>query len=460
MKALLILAGMALAAAAVAPELDSWMANCDGSTGYQGIEVNVQQIESTSDDVYVHSTGIPSHSIGPWAANPNNATDQSHLFQIPRTPQVATNNTNTPLGAMGVFVNGVPMFNAKDGMKYNNQWNQNAVVAEAISFDTCLGHPSMPGTYHYHQVPECLQTELGDLGLDHSPIIGWAFDGFPVYGPYGYSNPTDPGSAVVRLESSYRKRAITVRQTRPDGTPLNPPQYGPVVSAQYPLGLYLEDFEYVTGLGDLDTFNGRFGVTPDYPAGTYAYFATVDALGDSAYPYLLGPQYYGVPESANFPQGTVTVPASATEHEACLPQTYCTAGTSASGCTALISATGTASASASSGFQLTAVGGEGAKDGLFFFGTNGRQANTWGNGTSWQCVIPPIKRAGVLASSGSTGQCDGTFVQDLNQRWQQKPAQNPGAGATLQAQLWYRDPQNTSNQTTSLSDAIEVLVGP
>lgn len=48
-------------------------------------------------------------------------------------------------------------------------------------------------------------------------------------------------------------------------------------------------------LGELDEYNGRFAVTPEYPAGTYAYYATVDASGDAAYPYLIGPQYYGIP---------------------------------------------------------------------------------------------------------------------------------------------------------------------
>ena len=139
---------------------------------------------------------------------------------------------------------------------------------------------------------------------------------------------------------------------------------------------------------------------------------------------------------------------------------YCTAGTSAAGCQATLSASGTPSATAPSGFVVSATGVEGQKDGLFFFGANGRQANPWGNGTSFQCVVPPVKRAGLLAAVGTSGLCDGAFAQDLNARWSAQPAQNPGAGAVVQTQLWYRDPLNTSNQTTSLSDAIEYAVGP
>jgi hypothetical protein len=141
-------------------------------------------------------------------------------------------------------------------------------------------------------------------------------------------------------------------------------------------------------------------------------------------------------------------------------ESYCTAGTSAAGCQATLSASGTPSASAASGFQLQATGVEGNKDGLFFYGTNGRQLNPWGSGTSYQCVIPPVRRAGLLAATGTSGACDGSFNQDLNARWSAKPAHNPGSGAVVQAQLWYRDPNNTSNQTTSLSDAIEFTVGP
>ena len=139
---------------------------------------------------------------------------------------------------------------------------------------------------------------------------------------------------------------------------------------------------------------------------------------------------------------------------------YCTAGTSASGCRATLSTSGTPSATAPSGFFVHADDVEGSKSGLFYWSTNGQIANPWGNGTSWNCVALPSFRSAPLAGSGTGGLCDGGFSYDLTARWQQKPAGNPGPGAVTQLQLWYRDPQNTSNQTTSLSDAVEFTVCP
>ncbi len=139
---------------------------------------------------------------------------------------------------------------------------------------------------------------------------------------------------------------------------------------------------------------------------------------------------------------------------------YCAAGTSFSGCTALISACGVPSASAPSGFNVSAVEVEGKKRGLFFWGANGRQANPWGNGTSSQCVVPPVIRGALLPETGTQGLCDGTHTYDLNARWTARPSQSPNAGTVAQAQFWFRDPFNTSNRKTSLSDAIEFLVNP
>jgi len=142
---------------------------------------------------------------------------------------------------------------------------------------------------------------------------------------------------------------------------------------------------------------------------------------------------------------------------------YCTAGTSANGCQATLSAKGLPSATCPSGFQVAAADVEGNKNGIFFLGVNGQQANAWGNGTSFQCVVPPVKRAGLLIGAGAPNTCNGNFSQDFNALWCPscpKPGHNPGVGTTAQVQLWYRDPQNTSNQTTSLSDALEFTMCP
>jgi hypothetical protein len=88
-----------------------------------------------------------------------------------------------------------------------------------------------------------------------------------------------------------------VRNTYANGTSVTP---GPPVNATYPLGRYREDYEYIDHPEPdyLDEHNGRFCVTPEYPNGTYAYFCTVDENWNSAYPYVVGPTFYGVKTGA------------------------------------------------------------------------------------------------------------------------------------------------------------------
>ena len=142
---------------------------------------------------------------------------------------------------------------------------------------------------------------------------------------------------------------------------------------------------------------------------------------------------------------------------------YCTAGVSAVGCVPALSATGVASASGASGFVLTASGLEGQVPAIVFHGSSGRQAAPWGTSSSFQCVVPPVRRTPLQTSGGQAGLCSGSFSIDLNAVWCPgcpKPQQNPGVGALVQAQAWYRDPANTSNQTTGLSRALELQVQP
>jgi len=213
-------------------------------------------------------------------------------------------------------------------------WRRNAAFGEAQTFDYCLGHQPGNGTYHYHVNPVCLRAQLGDnlvavknsrvgttyqemtSGWKHSPILGWAQDGYPIYGPYGYTDPKNPNSTIKRIVSGYQLRSITTRTSLPTWSlpnhtgisqQLTSSQYGPPVSATYPLGRYLEDYDYIQGFGDLDQYNGRTTVTPDFPNGTYAYFVTIDANGNPAFPYVIAGQYYGTASAGSAQTVTGTV---------------------------------------------------------------------------------------------------------------------------------------------------------
>lgn len=303
-----------LGAHAQGPEVTSWIVNHTISTGYSGIPSNVQSVYYNTTDVYVSCTCIPGYDIGPWTGDPNIPSNQDFCYKITRNPIENTGTkVTTPLGHIGVWTNGVSIYNAKDAFSYNNYgiWNQDALYNEGSSFDECLGHPAPSGEYHNHVNPTCLYEDTDDS--NHSPLIGYAFDGFPIYGANAYSNTTG-GGGIRRMLTSYRKRSITDRTTLPDGTVLSSTYYGPAINASNPLGKYIEDYEYVAGLGDLDQYNGRFCVTPEYPSGIYAYFVTIDSTYNPVYPYVLGPQYYGTVQAGNSGPGSAhnTIPGSAT----------------------------------------------------------------------------------------------------------------------------------------------------
>ena len=130
--------------------------------------------------------------------------------------------------------------------------------------------------------------------IGHSPIIGWAYDGNPIYGPNAYSSKT--GGSIRPLKSGYKERD-TLSPNRPS-------------ESIYLKGFFIEDYVY-TGSGDLDEHNGRFGITPEYPNGVYAYFTTinndlVESTGIFAnykkpiFPYAIGPSYKSKPIDFNF----------------------------------------------------------------------------------------------------------------------------------------------------------------
>jgi hypothetical protein len=131
----------------------------------------------------------------------------------------------------------------------------------------------------------------------HSKIIGFSIDGYPIYGPYGYSTYNDRKSGIQIMRSSYVLKNSSYRAS-----------YAP--TSTYPMGIFIEDYGYVSGHGDLDQSNGRYCVTPEYPNGTYAYFVTVDNSGTPIYPYIIGNIWYNTPaynNSTNAGNGTLPI---------------------------------------------------------------------------------------------------------------------------------------------------------
>ena len=210
------------------------------------------------------------------------------------------------LGTSGILLNGVAIYNANDGNTYNNYgfWYRNAYFFEGYSFDNCSGHASISspvnGLYHHHCLPNCYSTAT--TTTSHSPLLGYALDGFPIYGPYGYTNATNSSSGLKKLSSSYYAYSYPngIRSTLGNGTAIsNSSNYGPSTSTTYQLnhknsssyvamtsGAFLYDWVYSSSYGDLNAYNGRFQVTPEYPNGIFCYIFT------ATYPFVFGPGYY------------------------------------------------------------------------------------------------------------------------------------------------------------------------
>lgn len=321
------------------PIILGWLRNTTGITGRHYVTgnstpivdtplANVQTVQYSATSVYVSTNGIPAYITGPFQdGNPSLAASQNAIFKFPLNPTLNTGTlTPTTGGNIGLFINGVALFDYRDGVSWKNStsslcggpiqppcmgdgvWNRDAIPAERAGFDCSKAHPAM-GNYHHHQNPSAFNTDISVIsnvctlypsdGLysinvnQHSPLIGFAYDGYPIYGAYAYANANGTGG-IVRMKSSFQLRNITTRTTLYTGATVTA---GPAVSVTYPLGYFKEDYEFVSHPNDasyLDIHNGRFCVTPEYPNGTYCYFATVDANHNSAYPYVVGPTFYGV----------------------------------------------------------------------------------------------------------------------------------------------------------------------
>ena len=237
-------------------------------------------------EIVIDSNGIPNHDL---ESGPGCCTSEQNLeWRIPLVPNNQTGCdpslstdgcTMAPeRDAVAFAVNGVPIFGPEDGPGGDAVAGHEGAYEEDrqhIWLGICHGHSGPGGAYHYHADANCAhwhpdeetnQTWMGysinsSRGLsEHSPIVGFAFDGYPIYGFVGW----DEEGNVSEMKSSYR---LKDGETGYNG---------------------IDDYEYIVGLGDLDSCNGQFGPTPDYPEGIYHYHTTWEnGEGGIGFPYFI-----------------------------------------------------------------------------------------------------------------------------------------------------------------------------
>lgn len=259
---------------------------------------------------------------GYWPPGPGCPFNSSKTEYLPSEPQPNAQDCETGLGSIGLMVNGTSIYNWGDGQSFgNNIWYNLAPVAEAYDVDICGGHAAQ-GDYHHHFYTSCLAELVGDDGSAHSPIYGFAADGYPIHGPYesantlalsgwatrDYGAPANqggcntPGERTCVLVDPYdlTQGVNSNVQAGPDiGQPVNTLS-GNTLNADD--GYYFEDYFYagrpVTG-AQLDEHNGH----DNNDGRGYHYHITLVLDGQEklqpSFPYTVGPRFYGdLPDNA------------------------------------------------------------------------------------------------------------------------------------------------------------------
>lgn len=238
------------------------------------------KIEGSTRYRTISGDALPDHRHGrfPNPTNPNSITPQDDSHRVPMHPEIADDWQEVELAAFGIAVNGILLEpNAAEWWQddRNSGWRYEALGHHVdLGVDGNHAHVQPTGKYHYHGVPSGILENLD--ATENFALLGYAADGFPVYSHWSYRDAQDATSPLQPLASSYRIKS----GQRPDG---------PGGSHD---GTYVQDYEYVEGLGDLDRANGRTGVTPEYPEGTYYYVITPD------FPFI--PRYWRGEPSRDF----------------------------------------------------------------------------------------------------------------------------------------------------------------
>ncbi|NVK23435.1 MAG: YHYH protein [Gammaproteobacteria bacterium] len=275
-----------------------------------------ENIGYDSSDLNCNDTG----GDGYWPPGPACPTDQEKQNYFPTEPQDAAEECETGLGAVGLMVNGTSIYNWSDGATWTNdanvdtEWQYLAPVAESYDVDICGGHATTTGDYHHHFYTTCLANLVGDSGDSHSPIYGFAADGYPVYGPYESDGELavsgwktrDYGASESEggCNTEGERTCFLVDQydiSKGVETTAQGPDIGATVTSQSrndfiaDSGFFYEDYYYAqlpaTG-AQLDQHNGH-----DNDDGRgYHYHITLELVDGEltpSFPYTVGPNFKG-----------------------------------------------------------------------------------------------------------------------------------------------------------------------
>jgi hypothetical protein len=270
--------------------------------------------------------------FGYWPPGPECPSDQTGMARLnlfPRFPSPAAASAAclTCGDQIGMWVNGVSMYNWWDGHSFDcaQQWHQVAPIWEMLDLDICKGHADAGGEYHHHTYPSCLAERLSDDGSTRSPILGYAADGYPVLGPwagrgilarscwkvrdYVAGDPTGcPGGdgRICRLLDPLDLTKGTDGLAGPALTDIahtGIPQLHRTLTLY--AGVYYEDYYFdwlcsAAGWPALDEHNGHdpsaAGGNQTEDAEGYHYHVTLEWDGDDlepAFPYVAGPSLKG-----------------------------------------------------------------------------------------------------------------------------------------------------------------------
>ena len=306
----------------------------------------------------------------PNSVNTNAIVKQDFTFVYPYRGGLDEQGDHSSIslqtGTIGVTLPGIVINGVSNGWYVPGDggtvWHYDSAKANINGQDSYGGYTESNGEYVYKDSTFITANAWGNVSGftsgyvntdNHSKLIGWAADGYPIYGPYGYLNPSDSLSPIAKMTSSYQStdsginrpvaRTITLTANAiatntltvsssfglnpgmeitsgytgaakiiNNGlhTAVGPADYngganqvtlntnvtlyaGTTLTFAFKPGSFIEDYSYLAGHGSLDQYNGRYCVTPEFPNGTYAYFATQDTSNNPVYPYFIGPSYYG-----------------------------------------------------------------------------------------------------------------------------------------------------------------------